>query len=498
MKNINHRIILPFLIIIIFSGCKNKISQEESTPRKVIPENGGSVSTENTDTNELRQHYIEEKASPKIKIDNPGLIIYIQNINLDFDIEEEQVIVLKDEEKKNKLDLVVVDFDSVRNKYITTWQTVQEEINPRTFIISYADTVGDHNLEIIFKGTGTNNEQILDIYRKTHSPAGIRLYYENIAKMKIEGEIKIIEKERSSAYLLGQKNGVSFPIITYESDNESGNLLDMVKKTFVWNYQSSRFIKATEEKIPGEKIEEERLKKLFNEGIDAYKDFLQGQWVNIESKDSIISFDRNNNEISLYSNDILEIYKWTDFNRSKIPNSVYISARNDLIHFIRTNIFVRIEKLNKIRIVVNDREFSNNISSWNGYYEKVENDMNIYRDKEISDEESIVLDGLYTGLNESIVFSGKNFTQKDINGTKNGIFSIFHYNGTKILELRYLDNNRLVGERKEYRIEYNVQELEESIIREISLQRGEIKSLFFDVSGEDEILYKQTAGKEVE
>jgi hypothetical protein len=314
--------------------------------------------------------------------------------------------------------------------------------------------------------------------------------------MKIEGQIEIVEKERSSAYLLGQKNGVSFPIITYESDDESGNLLDMVKKTFIWNYQSSRFIKAFEEKIPGEKIEEDRLKKLFNEGIDAYKDFLQGQWVNIESKDLIISFDKNNKEISLYSNDILEIYKWTDFNRSRIPNSVYISARNDLIHFIRTNVFLRIEKLNKIRIVVNDREFSNNISPWNGYYEKVDNNMNIYREKESADEENISLDGLYTGLNDSIIFSGRNFTQEGREGLKNGIYSVFDYNGTKILELRYLDNNRLVDERKEYMIEYNVYDIEESIVREILLQRGDIKSLFFHVSGEDGIVYKQTVEKE--
>ena len=494
MKNIKNLIILSFLIILIFPGCKNKTAEEENTPRKVIPENGNNVSSEKMGSNDLRQHYIEETISPKINIDNPGLIIYIQNVNLDFDTEEEQVIVLKDAEKKNTLDLIVLDFDSVRNKYITTWETVQEQINPRTFIISYADTVGDHNLEIIFKGTGTNNEQILDIYRKTHSPTGIRLYYENIAKMEIEGQIEIVEKERSSAYLLGQKNGVSFPIITYESDDESGNLLDMVKKTFIWNYQSSRFIKAFEEKIPGEKIEEDRLKKLFNEGIDAYKDFLQGQWVNIESKDSIISFDKNNNEFSLYSNDILEIYKWTDFNRSKIPNSVYISAKNDLIHFIRTNVFVRIEKLNKIRIVVNDREFSNNISPWNGYYEKVDNDMIVSR--ESSDEENISLDGLYTGLNDSILFSGKNFTQEGRDGIKKGIFSVFEYNSTKILELRYLDNNRLVGERKEYMIEYNVQDLEERIVREILLQRGDIKSLFFHESGDDEIVYKQTVEKE--
>ena len=355
-----------------------------------------------------------------------------------------------------------------------------------------ADVVGDHNLEILFRGIGSSNEQILDIYRKTHSPAGIRLYYENIADIKIDGQIEIVEKERSSAYLLGQKNGISFPVITYERDEESENLLDVVKKTFIWNYQSSRFIKSFEEKIPGEKIEEERLKKLFNEGIDAYQDFLQGQWINTETNDSVISFDKDTKEIALYSKDILEIYKWTDFNRSRIPNSVYISARNDMIHFIRKNVFVRIENLNKILVTVNDREFSKSSNPWNGYYEKINSTVNSEKEESKGVTERIVLEGLYTGVNEAITFNGSSFISEGKKGIKNGIYSIFDYNGTDIIEFRFLDSNRMVGERKEYSIEFKQYQLDENLINEISLQRGEIKSQFFDASGEDQIIYKQT------
>ena len=166
--------------------------------------------------------------------------------------------------------------------------------------------------------------------------------------MDIEGQIEIIEKERSSAYILGQKNGASFPIITYENDAESGNILDMVKKTFIWNYQSGRYIKSLEEKIPGEKIEEEKLEKLLVEGIDAYQDFLQGQWINNDAG-TMISFDKINREIALYSNDILEIYKWTNFIRYNNPRIVYINARNDLIHFIRKNLNIKISSMNRDR-----------------------------------------------------------------------------------------------------------------------------------------------------
>ncbi len=488
-------IIFSICILFITNGCSK--NDTENVPKKIIPE-PGVLPDKPEFSGDLEQHFQEETVEPRINIETTDSLVYIQNVNLDFDSEEEQFLVLKDSNDKSTLHLLVVDFDSVRNKYIITWEDVQKNINPRTFIVSYADIVGDHNLEILFKGTGVQNEQILKIYRKTHSPAGIRLFYENIADIEVNGQIEIVEKERSSAYLLGQKNGISFPVVTFEKDNESEKLLDMIKTTFIWNYQSSRYIKAFEEKIPGEKIEEEKLKKLYNDGIEAYKDFFQGQWINTESKDSIISFDKNNNEISLFSKDILEIYRWTDFHKSGFANSINISAKNDLIHFIRKNIFIRIEKLDRIRIVVNDTEISKNINPWDGYYEKVSDDFaaTVNSEDSAAEEASIKLEGEYTGKNNTISFTPDNrFIQKGTDYEKQGIFSVFRYNSMNLIEFRYINDNRIVEDKKEYRIEYSEYDLENTIVKELRLQRGDIKSLYFDISGEDPVIYKQTVDK---
>ena len=493
-----YKIPLVLFIIIILQGCGSESKNGENVSAEIINETEEKADEKTENETGLYHKFLDESIIPKINIENNDLILYIQNINLDFDTEEEQVIVEKDPDIKNKLRIIVVDFDSVRNKYITTWETFRENVNPRTFIISYADVVGDHNMEILFRGTGSSNEQILAVYRKTHSPAGISLYYENIAEIIIDGQIEIIEKERSSAYLLGQKNGISFPVITYERDEESENLLDMVKKTFIWNYQSSRFIKSLEEKIPGEKIEEERLEKLFVEDIDAYQDFLQGQWVNNKNSSSVISFDRENNEIAVYSDDILEIYKWTDFTKSRMPQKVYISARNDLIHFIRKNILITIEKLDRIRIVVNDREIaSKDIEHpWNGAYERINSSVNIDMEQKKEETVKILLEGSYTGVNDTITFSGSDFTQTGPAAMKKGVYSVFDYNGKNIIEFRYLDSNRLVKDIKEYSIEYSQFDIENKTVNEIRLQHGEIKAQYFDASGEDKIIYKQTIEKE--
>ena len=494
MKHIYRILFLSAAVFFLLSCSNNNKNNNNSAPKKVIAEQEKSASDISEGESSLISQYNDDIIIPRVNIQNQNLIEYIQNVNLDFDTEEEQVIVKKDSENKNNLKIIVIDFDSVRNKYIITWETVQKDINTRTFIISYADIVGDHNLEIIFRGTGTKSEQILDLYRKTHSPAGIRLYYENIADIKIDGQIDIVEKERSSAYLLGQKNGLSFPVITYEKDEDSENLLDMVKKTFIWNYQSGRFIKSIEEKIPGEIIEEERLRELFNQGIEAYQDFLQGQWINTESG-NVISFDKNTKEIAMYSKDVLEIYKWTDF-ISNFPHRVFISSRNDLIHFIRNNIRVKILKLNKINIEVTVSKISERDNPWNGTYEKISSDTTLFHKNDENNENSIILEGLYTGVNNTITFSGKEFVQKEDDKTRKGIFSVFEYNGQQIIKFRYLDSNRLVGEKKDYSIIFNSYDIDNTTVNEIHLQRGEIKSQYFDASGEDKIIYKQTIKNE--
>ena len=64
-----------------------------------------------------------------------------------------------------------------------------------------------------------------------------------------------------------------------------------------------------------------------------------------------------------------------------------------------------------------------------------------------------------------------------------------------LIEFRYINDNRIVEDKKEYRIEYSEYDLENTIVKELRLQRGDIKSLYFDISGEDPVIYKQTVDK---
>ena len=477
------------IFILLTISCSKKTEKSRNDYPKVI----SKIVSNN---NESSQQIIKNQDSgikPQINIGNNYSIIYIKNINLDFDTEEEQVIVAIDKENKQNLKIIVLDFDSVRNKYILTWETEKTNINYRTVSISYMDVVGDHGLEIIFNAVSLDNKQVLDIFRKTHSPSGISLYYESICNLEVNGEIEIQEKERSQAYILGQKNGVSFPVITYEDikDPQPG----VSKTSYMWNYQANKYVNVFKEIVPAKIIEEQKINKIFFDDIESYKTFLEGQWYNVESDNFIIRFNGKANEIAFYTSDLMEVFKWSNATYSKLYRTIDINARNDQIHFITKRIIIKIENMNRIRIDIKDRENPKDIDHlMDGYYTRISDNMlpSVYSKKQ-SNIANITLNGEFLGANDSITFENYDFFLKSGNSIKKGIFSIYNYNNDDVLELRFIDENHIVKEIKLYKINMEHQKIENSIINRITLTKGIITINSFSPSGEDPLFYMQTA-----
>ncbi len=487
-----------FIIVpLLFISCgRESIFRSDNSPKTVIPKVSRDTDKA-VEKSVIDQNVQESLPQPRVHIGNDSSILYIKNINLDFDAEDEQVIVAVLKDEKQNLRIIVLDFDSVRNKYVITWENEKSGMNYRSFSLSYLDIVGDHNLEIIFSGTSSSNNQVLDVFRKTHSPSGIRLYYESICNIDINGQIEVQEKERSQAYNLGQKNGISFPIITYEDMDSFPEQIPSIRKTsYMWNYQSNKYINAIEEIIPVEIVEEQKINKMFFDGIDAYKSFLEGQWYNIDSDEFIIRFNKEGKEITFFTSDILEIYKWSDFNYSRLSKTIDINARNDLIHFITKRILIKIESMNRIRVDIKDRENPKDTDQMNGYYERISEDVitsiSASRDKT---PETIKLSGEYSGANDVISFSGSDFILKSGNSNRKGIFSVYDYNNDLILELRFFDDNQICKEIRLYRMNYDEKEMEASIVKRLVLTKGILTTTLFKPSGTDPLLYLQTIEK---
>jgi hypothetical protein len=496
MNNISKQILINIFLLIFISCGEKRLFRHDNLPKTVIPvvSRDSDMDSEKKNKSPVKRETLPQ---PRVNIGSNYTILYIKNINLDFDVEDEQVIVAAPRDDKQNIKITVLDFDSVRNKYIITWEAEKTNINHRSIAVSYIDTVGDHNLEIVFSAITLNNNHLIDIFRKTHSPSGIRLYYESICSIELNGQIELVEKERSQAYNLGQKNGNSFPVITYQENNKNQDEgQKLLKTTYMWNYQASKYINAFQEDIPAEILEEQKINKMFFDGIDGYKTFLEGQWYNIDSDDLIIRFNKNDSEITFFTSDILEIYKWSEFNFSRLNRIIDIYARNDLIHFITKRISIKIDSMNRIKIEVKDRENPKDIDQMNGYYQRISEDVisSIYNSRE-DKSESVVLSGEFSGSSGTISFNGHNFSLFSAQAEKKGIYSIYNYNKDLILELRVIDDNYLLKETLLFKLVYDEKEMEQSIINRILLTKGVVTANTFKTSGEDQLQFIQTIEK---
>jgi len=394
---------------------------------------------------------------------------------------------------------MVLDFDSVRNKYILTWETEKTNINYRTVSISYIDVVGDHGFEIIFNAQSLDGKQVMDVFRKTHSPfGGISLYFESIFNSEINGKIEIQRQERSQAYILGQRNGVSFPIVLLEDTIiENEQQPGVIRTSYMWSFQTNRYVMAFREIIPTRIIEEQRMREMVFDDIESFKTFLEGQWYNVESNNSIIRFNGRTNEVAFFTSNLMEVHRWTNATHSRQHRTIDFIARNDQIHFMRNRIIVRIENMNRIRVTIVDRDNPKNINhQMDGYYIRLSNNMLPSINPIVQNNlPNITLGGEFLGENDSIVFENHNFSLRSSNNIRRGVFSIYNYHGEDILELRFIDENHLVRETITYNISMAQQIVENSIINRITLIRGTLRINSFFPSGEDPIFYIQTTEK---
>ncbi len=424
-------------------------------------------------------------------------VLQVLDVNLDLDLNDEQIIVLKRKDiQDSHLKVIVVDFDSIRNTYFKSWEAETNAVNAHDFSLSLSDIVGDHNLEIILQGTNEKGELTLDVFRRTTSPNGLGLFFTNICKIVSNGSIEIEELERSESYQLGQKNGISFPIVVYTHDPESKNIMDLLKMTYYWKYPKNSYILSSVEKIPGKVVEEKRLKELFNsKSTKAFENFINGPWYHAEKnkQGEIILFQPAEREINIYSGNVEESYKWIE-SVSKIYNRLRIVAQNEFIPSIRKTISVRVRSLYEIDVSFQGKDrwdFSS--KRYIRLPEKVQREMVGLHRNDFIKLLSVPLKGIYRNDSQKIeVFFNPPYFKWTENGkTESGGFALFSFSRnskTDIIELLFIDGNGMVKkvssfdfdfeetrEGKELKRVLTMKPVEITASKAIPLQQKEIK-----------------------
>lgn len=467
---------------------------------KIVVPDGGNSASGNTPT-QVGADVTQEILTPKVPIRKEDNLLQVINVNLDLDQSEEQILVLKSKDNADSpIRVAVADFDNVRNEYVMSWESPTGATNIRTFTVSTEDIIGDHNLEIIATGMNSKGEQTLDIFRKTHPPTGVNLYYSNIFDIAVKGTIDIERHDRSQAYKLGQKNGTSYSIVTYAKDPKGEHIGDLLKRTYNWKYQTNTYVETDQQKIPGKQIEDQRLNALYSKGADAFEQFLAGPWFKASSatagatadptastpdtSNTILYFDPTKREITFYSGDVMEVYYWENSYRT-LYNRLVISGYNELVQYIKDQISISVTSINRIDVFSPDE--------WAGSYQKLTESMQQSLIKQANQPFTPPdLSGEYTNAaGAKIIFNTPHFVLDEAGTKKSGGFTIFDY-GKPVLELRFLTPGGIVDNTKSYSFTFNEEKSKTQIVRKLTLIPGKLGIHGFVATGDPALQYEQT------
>ncbi len=490
-------------LFIVFTSC-NKIEQTETiNPQEIIPVYKGNNSS--NDKELLNITIDKETKVSKVTLDPDDFLIDLIDTNLDLDSNDEQILIVKNNISNNShVRVLVADFDNIINSYFVSWEGITGSDNIRSLSVSLKDITGDHNLEIVCTGTDLDGKETINIFRRTPSQDRIVIHFSEILNLSVDGNIEIKEEQRSQAYQTGISNGISFPITVTTTDKTSENILDMIRETYFWRNQEDIYKLISVDKIPGDDIENSKLRDLYRGDRNYFKSFLNGPWMlsnsenNLSYNNPIVYFDPDNNQIVFSNHDFQEIYLWETSSKT-LSNTLQITCENDLVPFLDVSLSVRILDINTIGLKFRDNSIRNSKSSenqiWTGNYFKLNTEVQkdlIGEYRSISNNSDIpVLSGYYrSDTGDEFSFNSPKFSLKSGDQTYNGGFYLFN-NGLKIAEFKMLDENNLVKDILTYKYDYFEEKNDTEIIRTIILIPGELTIKGFIPSGEQFIRYIQ-------
>ncbi len=472
-----HYIYLILSFIILFAGCgegSNPGTEKRAASQSVFPEHSGGEAETAEATLETKIANTlftgEKEIVPKVSINPPLSLLQVMDVNLDLDRHEEQLLAVKsDDTPDSGIRILVADYDTLRDGYVSTWEAPTGSTQRRFFSITLVDIIGDHNTEIVCSGIDSQGNQTIDIFRRSSGTNRVGLAYESVLSLKVPGTIEIKESERNQAYLNGLKNGESFPVITTVEDEN-----DLISVMYAWRNAENSFIKVNEERTPRNVIEDRKLKELFSGGVENFESFLSRSWTGGDA--ATLFFDRNSREITLYSGDIQEIYTWTSSYRF-LSNSISLKGENELVPYMKVEISVRVQDNNTILVSLFDvdsqtgRKALND--SWSGtYYASVNQRQSTGGNG--SGIELPVLDGFYRGESgEELFLDPPRFNLSSEKEVLSGGFAVYMLN-VPVFAMKVIDEKGIAVSEKSYRLIYREETDDDKITRNLILVPGRI------------------------
>lgn len=414
---------------------------------------------------------------PRIAVEAQDATLKVLSANLDADPEEEQVIAVK---QRNEVDapvrVIVADSDPAQGQYyFQSWESETNATNGRILEMSVTDLIGDHGREIVVSGMNRDGRLTLDVFRSSTAPPGKGLTFRSVCQVAAD-EIRIEESERDETYTLGSRNGVSFPIVAYLRDPESENVMDLIRITYTWKYTENRYVPGAPEKIPGEKVEQKQLERLFTSGtVPAFEEFLAGSWVQLsptpsgEKVGSIVDFQPRARRIAIFTGDTQELYIWRDTLRT-IYNRVILIGENEAVAKITKTFSISVESVSSIAVSIQGSDLGDFPLT---IYTKVSEDIQARLLAHPGIPVLLQAAGLaggYSGASDLVVhFDNPRISWAEAGRRREGSFVLYVLQGRTILAVRLLNAKHTAAESRSYLADYKEKREASRVVRTLIL-----------------------------
>jgi hypothetical protein len=474
-------LLLFFYPLVMFCNPGFNQKQAGSNPQKVIPiiEEGQFQTRQDISSN--INNFYSEKQNIEILLSPKDSLIQVLSKNLDVDSQEEQIIIVKEKDDAlSPIRIILADYDNVRGHYIQAWEGKTRAVNINTYTVNFEDVVGDQQLQIIFRGTNSEGNLTLDIFRRMPS-SGLEINYYPICSLVSDGTIDIMETERDSSYVEGYSFGESFPIVIYRTDPESDNRNQIIKETYFFYRSVGRYTMEASVRLSSEKVEESQLNTIISSNkADSFEEHLKGFWYKTNSDEEkkntvVLFFDLDKREIVFCSGEAQEIYRWKG--SKHFYKNLIIFTENELLQSVNPQFTVTLTTLDQINLTISE-PFKSEHEQWGGKFFKVKKDMedSIFpQAKRITEPLALELGGLFKSNDGfTLLFQKPYFTWIEKDGTTHkGGYAVYSFRQKDIpinvLFLKFIIENGLYVNERAFIINYKEQIQHTAVVKTLTL-----------------------------
>ncbi|PIE98230.1 MAG: hypothetical protein CR988_03810 [Treponema sp.] len=469
--------ILIFAWLILSKLNKPETVKKSQLAKTIIPiAEPNTKTTPDTDSKDkVIPTGITEK--PEIELASDESLITLHKTDIDADGADDQLIAVK---KISEPHVYII--PAMQNLVFQEYKRndiLKTEITQPNTVSLYTLELGlDTMPAVVCSGMTSNNKQMLTIFLPTKDK-NENLKFIQIADLRADIQIRIQANKNS------QESGLNmYEIHSFDSDPKSSASLNQIEKIYSWNNENERYEKSRENLIPGEKIEDQILRKLGSGNTKLFKEFINGLWIQPESnsgKNRSLYFDNKNNEIIFFLDNIQETYEIETAKQRRY--GLYMRTHNKSISNIILNIDIEIKSVDEIKVHVVENVARLKIltsSSWNGIYRKkddsIKNQLSTPKKHQTTITEKLLNrpDTIWKNDEYELTVNNKKFIFKTPYGIQTGFLTTTYIKNQIILQMRYGTTEKKYILQQKYD---NVKQKNTLLLSEIKLTLEKIEKL---------------------